>query len=142
MKSFNVSRRFTIAQLFAILLSLLIPVSTARAEQQHVLPIQELHESAVRAADARTRNLAQLDHLFANDTVKNVMKDQHLDATQVRKAMAVLSDEDISRLAEKARTLESDLAAGGAELSNSQVTLFVLGFFLIIFLAILVLAFQ
>ena len=136
------SRRFTIAQLFAILLSLLIPVSTARAEQQHVLPIQELHESAVKAADARTSNLAQLDHFLANDMVKNVMKDHHVDGTQVRKAMAVLNDEDLSRLAEKARSVESDLAAGGAELSSAQVTLFVLGFFFIVFMAILILAFQ
>lgn len=129
------------AQMVAIVVALLMVAPSARAED-HVLSITELGKTAVDATSARAANSAEIDRFLANDSVKQVMKSHKIDESQVRKAVAVLNDDDLTRLAAKARSIESDLAAGRADLTDAQVTLFILGFFFLVFLAILVIAFK
>jgi hypothetical protein len=140
MKRLSNFLHYRAAQAVALVMVLLL-CQPAIAEQ-HVLPLTELHDAAVAAEHSRESNRADIDRLLANEKIKQAMAKQNIDASQVHRAIATLSDEDISTLAAKARSFEADLAAGNATLTDAQVTLFLMGFFFLVFMAILVIAFK
>lgn len=129
-------------QLFAITLSLLMLASTGKAQQQHVLSLQELHDSAAKAASARSANYDEVSRFLKNESVQKVMKDHRIDGDQLRSAVAMISDDDLARLAAKARTFSSDVSGGAGQLTDAQVTLFIMGVVFLIAMAILLIAFN
>ena len=52
--------------------------------------------------------------------VKNALSNQIVTASKVEKAIPLLNDEELSRLASQCRQVESDISAGA--LSNQEIT--------------------
>ena len=107
------------AALLAGLLAAMTPAVGLRAAE-HVVSPASLAErldagSAQRAADERA-----LRDLLTADSSRKTLQAAGLDAQQVVQSVSALGDEDLSRLAERARSFEADVAAGA--LTNQQIT--------------------
>jgi hypothetical protein len=97
-----------------------VTTSSVYAAEAHVVPLTELHQRSVEATEQRGRDLQQLDHFFSSGPVSQALRTSKLDGERVRQAAALLDSDELSRLAERSRQVESDFAAG--VLNNQQIT--------------------
>jgi hypothetical protein len=85
----------------------------ARAqEKQHVVPLADLNKDAARQAQTRQANEEAVRTLLSSHEGQAALKSAHLDYQKVDKAVGQLTDEDLTRLAERSRQAQSDFAAG------------------------------
>jgi uncharacterized protein YdaU (DUF1376 family) len=113
-----------VRHLTARILLLLLPAMVTWAAETHVVPITELHARTVSASDGRQSDLAKLDQFFSADAARQVLYSMKLDGAQVHQAVAVLSSEELARLASRTDKIQADLAAGA--LTNQQLTYIVI----------------
>src|SRR5437762_12308278 len=122
------STSIVVRRLTARILLLLTPFMATWAQTHvvasHVVPITELRQPAVSAADGREASLARLDRFFSEGRVAQGLHSAKLDGAQVRQAVALLSDEELGRMTSRADKIQSDLAAGA--LSNQELTYIVI----------------
>jgi hypothetical protein len=115
-------------------------VSPARGQAQekhrHVVTLEELHKQAAKPADARQANEYAIRHLLSTDVGQKVLKDANIDYQRVDKAIGQLSDEEVTKLAERSRQAESDFAAGF--LSPKTLAYIILIVVVIVVIAVLV----
>jgi hypothetical protein len=105
-------------------LSLALAPGLMAADADHVVPLPELHQRAVEAAQARQKNLETMDRFLAGEGVAETLRAARIDPQRVRNAVQLLSDADLARLAERARQAQSDFAAGA--LNNQELTYIVI----------------
>ena len=113
-----------VRHLTARILLLLLPAMVTWAAETHVVPITELHARTVSASDGRQSDLAKLDQFFSADAARQVLSSVKLDGAQIRQAVALLSSEELARLASRTDKIQADLAAGA--LTNQQLTYIVI----------------
>ncbi len=82
------------------------------AAQTHIVSPSDLQQATVAASQARQSNIARLNEFLSSPLAQKAIKDAHLDGTQVKSAVANLSDQDLARLAARAETAQKDFAAG------------------------------
>src|SRR5262249_23150246 len=102
----------------------LLPAMATWAAETHVVPLTELHARAVSASDGRLSDLAKLDQFFSTDAARQALHAVKLDGAQIHQAAALLSGEELARLASRADKIQSDLSAGA--LSNQKLTYIVI----------------
>jgi hypothetical protein len=106
----------------------------ARAQdKQHVVSLGDLSKDAARPAQTRQANEEAVRTLLSSDQGQKALKSAKLDYKKVDKAIGHLSDEDLSRLAERSRQAQADFAAG--TLSNRDLL-----WIIVIALAVVILA--
>lgn len=106
----------------------------ARAQdKQHVVSLGDLSKDAARPAQTRQANEEAVRTLLSSDQGQKALKSAKLDYQKVDKAIGQLSDEDLSRLAERSRQAQADFAAG--TLSNRDLL-----WIIVIALAVVILA--
>src|SRR6476619_8369033 len=81
----------------SLLLSL--PVMAALAAESHVVPLSDLHRDAAGATEARQANLAKAERFFSSEAAQKALHTVKLDGDQIMKAVPLLSDDELSRLA-------------------------------------------
>ena len=107
--------------LAAILAGLMAGVAPAGLQAaEHVVPSEALTlrleaDSARRAADEKA-----LSDLFSTESARKTLAAAGMDAKQVSANVGALGDEELSRLAERARSFQADVVAGA--LNNQQIT--------------------
>ncbi|HKW64859.1 MAG TPA: hypothetical protein VJN89_20055 [Candidatus Acidoferrum sp.] len=85
----------------------------ARAQdKQHVVSIGDLNKDAARPTQTRQANEEAVRTLLSSDQGQKALKSAKLDYQKVDKAIGQLSDEDLSKLAERSRQAQADFAAG------------------------------
>ena len=85
----------------------------ARAQdKQHVVSLGDLGKDAARPAQTRQANEEVVRTLLSSEQGHKALKSAKLDYEKVDKAIGQLSDEDLSRLAERSRQAQADFAAG------------------------------
>ena len=111
--------------LLSVLLgSPLLVSQSALAAEEHVVSPLELRQRLSAAVDSRERNLARCYSLLSNQAVRGALQSARIDEGQVRQAVAMLNDDELSRLAVRADRVNRDLAAGS--LSNQDLTYIVI----------------
>ena len=113
-----------VRHLTARILLMLLPAMATLAAETHVVPLAELHARTVAASDARQADLAKLDQFFSADPVRQALQTVKLDGTQIQQAVALLSADELARLASRTDKIQADLAAGA--LTNQQLTYIVI----------------
>lgn len=93
-------------------------------QNEHVVSSQDLRQDVQKAVDARHANEAAVRELLATDAAQKVLKSAKVDYKKVDQAVGQLSDEDLSRLAERSREVQKDFAAGN--LSDRDLLIIVL----------------
>src|SRR5215471_5049100 len=81
-------------------------------DRQHVVSITDLNKDAARPAQTRQANEEAVRTLLSSEQGQKALKSAHLDYQKVDKAVGQLSDEDLSKLAERSRQAQADFAAG------------------------------
>jgi hypothetical protein len=85
----------------------------ARAQgKQHVVSLSDLGKEAARPAQTRQANEEAVRTLLSSGQGQKALKSAKLDYQKLDKAVGQLSDEDLSRLAERSRQAQADFAAG------------------------------
>jgi len=89
-----------------------IPQNLFAQAAEHVVSSAELQKAAVDASRARQQDLDTLKEFFSSERAQRALKAAHTDPEQVKKAVASLSDAELSQLASRARKAQADFAAG------------------------------
>ena len=85
----------------------------ARAQdKQHVVSLGDLSKDAARPAQNRQADEEAVRTLLSSDQGQKALKSAKLDYQKVDKAVGQLSDEDLTKLAERSRRAQADFAAG------------------------------
>jgi DnaJ-domain-containing protein 1 len=120
--------------IIALLLGVTLAPAVVRAQDKHVVSLDELKKDAVRPAQNRQTNEAALRQLFSSEQAQKALKSANIDYARVDKAIGQVSDEDLAKLAERTREVQNDFAAGRAgSLSDRDLLI-------IIIIAVLVIA--
>ena len=97
----------------AVCLAGVVPPGRAQTQAgQHVVTPEELSQQAARPTESRQANEDAIRHLLASDEGQKALKSANVDYKRIDKAIGQLSDEEVGKLAERARQAESDFAAG------------------------------
>jgi hypothetical protein len=83
-----------------------------------------LHERSVAATEIRQKDLQQLDRFFSSEPVSKTLRAGKLNGEHLRQAVALLDNDELSRLAERSRQVQSDFTAGA--LTNQELTYIVI----------------
>ena len=89
----------------------------------HVVPITKLNDDVHSATAARQANIAAVQKVLNTSQAQQVLSAANLDKTKAEKAVSLLSDQDLSKLAQQANQAEADIAAG---LTRGQTSLLIL----------------
>ncbi len=106
--------------LFSTFVLLLYSFQSALAGTDHVVTSAELHHALVQSSQGRQASLDSIQRLFSRPEVARAVQSTVGSPKQIMEAVAALSDDELARLAEKARGIEQDFAAGA--LSNQELT--------------------
>lgn len=104
----------------ALLLSMVVPVMTALAAEDHVVPASELHRDAAAVTQTREANIAKAERFFKSEPAENALHSFKMDGDQVMKAVPMLSDDELAGLASRIDSAQTDFAAGS--LDNEHIT--------------------
>lgn len=86
---------------------------TATRRSQHVVSLDALNKALAELAQIRQANEAEVRGLVQSEAGQKAMKSLNVGYEKVDKAVAMLSDADLSRIADRSRQAEKDFAAGG-----------------------------
>ena len=112
--------RKRLAILLAIAFTSLAAPSQRFFADDHAVSAADLHQVLVDSAKTRQTNVETVQKFFSSEVVKNALSKQIVTASKVEKAIPLLNDEELGRLASQCRQVESDISAGS--LSNQEIT--------------------
>lgn len=92
--------------------------------QSHIVSTEDLNKDVAAAAASRERNITKVDQFLASPNAQRALKAAHLNVEEVKNAVSVISDDDLTRLAERSAKAQRDFAAGS--LTNQQLTYIVI----------------
>lgn len=104
--------RWTACLLVLATLFVVAGVPARAQDKQHVVSIGDLSKDAARPVQTRQANEEAVRTLLSSDQGQRALKSANLDYQKVDKAIGQLSDEDLSKLAERSRQAQADFAAG------------------------------
>jgi hypothetical protein len=89
----------------------------------HVVPVTKLNEDLKSATETRQANITAVQKVLSTAQAQQLLSAANLDKAKAEKSVSLLSDEDLSRLAQQATQAEADIAAG---LTRGQTSLLIL----------------
>ena len=109
--------RFGMKQVYAPVLAILMVLGlsglfASAQETQHVVSLDDLNKDAARPTQTRQSNEETIRSLLSSEAGQKALKSSGVDYQKVDKAIGQLSDEDASKLAQRARVAQRDFAAG------------------------------
>ena len=104
----------------ALVLTTIVPVMSAVAAEDHVVPVSELHHAAAAVTQSREANLAKAEQFFTSEPVEKALRAVKLNGDQISAAVPMLSDDELAQLASRIDSVQTDFAAGA--LDNEHIT--------------------
>jgi hypothetical protein len=80
--------------------------------EDHLVPLQELQQQLRTAAEQRASNAADIERVLSYPAAARELAKYNVSTDQVRQAVATLTESELARLAEKARSSEKDVEGG------------------------------
>jgi hypothetical protein len=87
-------------------------VSMQASAQQHVVPLAELQSKVQAVSQDRTQNIGDIERVLSYPAAVQALEKSGVKQEQVRTAVATLSNDELARLAQKARAAEKDVEGG------------------------------
>ena len=112
--------RKSLAILLTVMFAWLAAPAQSLFAEEHAVSAADLHQALVESAKTRQTNVETVQKFFSSKVVKNTLSRRMMNFSKVEKAIPLLSDEELSRLASQCRQVESDISAGA--LSNQEIT--------------------
>lgn len=85
-----------------------------QAQDQHVVSTQELSKDAAQPSQNRAADESALRHLFSSEQARQALQSANVDYRKVDRAVGQLSDEDLTKLAARARQVQNNFSGGRA----------------------------
>ncbi len=126
----------SVSTLLVPVMALLVSVPLNACAQDHVVSPAELKAEVRSAAQSRQANIDALQRLLATDAAAKVMQTAGIDPARVRRAVPLLDDQELARLAAQAN--QADFTGSSLTLTNQQLTYIILGVLIIVLVAVLV----
>jgi hypothetical protein len=101
-----------ITNLIASVAFLALGVSQLATAQEHLVPLNELHQKARSANDDRVKNIDDIERVLAYPAASKALSKANVNQAQVHEAVATLDNEELARLADHARAAEKDVQGG------------------------------
>lgn len=79
---------------------------------EHIVPLAELQSQVRSAANARAKNLEDIQRVLSYPAAAAALAKRNVSPEQMRTAVATLSDDELARLSDRARSSEKDVEAG------------------------------
>lgn len=125
-------RPFVRALTSAVLVAALaVPPTLVAQAPDHLVSPKDLQQAAANASRTRQQNQETLQKFFSTPGAKKALESAHMNAQEVNKAVAGLSDQELAQLAQRASKAQADFAAG--QMSNHDLLL------ILVFIAALIL---
>jgi hypothetical protein len=86
--------------------------SSAALAQEHITPLAAVREDLRRTASQRTSNLGDIERVLALPEAQRQLAKARVSSDQALKAVSLLNDEEVARLAARARSAEEDVQGG------------------------------
>ena len=112
--------RKSLAILLTVMFAWLAAPAQSLFAEEHAVSAADLHQALVESAKTRQTNVETVQKFFSSKVVKNTLSRRMMNFSKVEKAIPLLSDEELSRLASQCRQVESDISAGA--ISNQEIT--------------------
>lgn len=112
--------RCAIRNVTALAVVTFVPFTSAFALDDHIVPLSEVHGLPLSRYETRQANIGKLEDFLGSEPVVRVLHTAKIDGRQVRDAVPMLSDAELSSLAARAQDVQSKFAAGS--LSNQDLT--------------------
>ena len=93
-------------------LSLAILGTSVAPAQEHITPLSTVRQDLRRATTERATNLADIERLLARPEARQELAKARVSPETAQKAISLLNDEELARLAARARTAEQDVQGG------------------------------
>lgn len=93
--------------------------------QIHVVSPAELQKASVAVTCERKQNVRTVIEFLSSAKAQQALQSTQMDLTKVKSAVALLSDEELARLASRAERAQTDFAAG--RLADRDLLLILLG---------------
>jgi hypothetical protein len=103
-----------------LVLSFVVAATTSLAAENHVVPTGELLKQIASAGQTRQTNLAKTHKFFSSEPAQRALRTARIDGDKVERAVALLSDEELARLASRTDQAQADLVGGA--LTNQEIT--------------------
>ena len=116
---------------------LAVPVQRLFADE-HAVTAADLHQALVDSATTRQTNAETVQKFFKSEVVQKTLGHQIVNAAKVEKAIPLLNDEELGRLAAQCQRVESDISAG--ELNNQEMTYILIALATAVIILVLVIA--
>lgn len=132
----NLLKRFSPLLASSIMVLSLSP--QIAAAQSHVVKPGELHQTLVEDSAARSENLARIERFLSSENGRRVVAAMPLNRARVERALPLLDDDDLARLASQADKIQADFAGGA--LNNQQLTYIIIALATAVFILIILVA--
>lgn len=80
--------------------------------QDHVVKPGDLQKALVGASQPRLDNIGRIQGLLAGENIQRALTAAGIEPGKIRRAVALLDDDELARLAARAEELQADFAAG------------------------------
>lgn len=112
------------------------PMLAQSQADQHVVPLSELSKDSAAPAETRRANEAAIRNLFASEAGQKALKSANVDYAKIDHAVSAMSDEDVSKISNRARELDRDFAAGNLS-DHDLLVILVVALIVIILIVVL-----
>jgi hypothetical protein len=85
---------------------------TTAYSQEHVVPLSEVYGKLQARSEERAKNLEDINRVISHPVVQDTLRKANVNQEQAQRAIAQLNDEELSRLADRARAVEQDVEGG------------------------------
>ena len=106
-------RQSIAAMIAVVMLSFYAVPARAGQSDEHVVPLADLRAQVSAAAAVRAENLADIERVLANPAAEAELSRLNTGREQLKSAISRLDDQELARLAERARAADQDIRAGG-----------------------------
>ena len=96
----------------ASILVAIVAVPAQLLSQDHVVSSADLQKQTAASANLRQQNIESLQKTFSNPKIESALKAANMDASQVKTAVATLSDSELAQLTARANHAQQDFAGG------------------------------
>jgi acyl-CoA synthetase (AMP-forming)/AMP-acid ligase II len=90
----------------------IVAVPVQLLSQDHVVSSADLQKQTAASANLRQQNIQTLQKTFSNPKVESALKAANMDASQVKTAVATLSDGELAQLTARANHAQQDFSGG------------------------------
>jgi len=109
---FDLKQFARVATTGALMSLIVLPTGLLAQDSEHVVTPADMQKATADASGARQKNVETLNRFFSSDTAQQALASSHMDAQQVKSAVATLDDQELAQLATRSDKAQQEFAAG------------------------------